>query len=293
MSVKSTTNSIELQQKRLALKTLGAELTKRACEGIGLSLWEARVLREEVEDVYFSNELLGRYRENTLCYSCVSYTEPAGKPIKDCNMTTVHLLLLDPEDEQCLPGNGKTASVVRRQRKMMRITLEAKEQGGLLSQEDLATLLMSDVRTIRRDVQQLKEEGLTVPTRGTVKDIGPGVTHKEQAIRLWIEGKEPTEVATAIHHSIRATEIYLEKFKRVAYLRTKGCTVHETARIVGMSIASTHTFVDIFDGHKTKPSFKNRLEDINLIGKDYNLTEGQKKDLLMSMTPSKAWRKNV
>ena len=40
-------------------------------------------------------------------------------------------------------------------------------------------------------------------TRGTVNDIGPGVTHKGIAIRLWLDGKEPTEVALIIHHSLK------------------------------------------------------------------------------------------
>jgi len=37
---------------------------------------------------------------------------------------------------------------------------------------------MCDSRTIRRDVKNLKEKGIIVPTRGTEKDIGPGVTHR-------------------------------------------------------------------------------------------------------------------
>ena len=89
---------------------------------------------------------------------------------------------------------------------MMRICDEAREQGGLLSQEDLGELLMCDVRTVRRDVAALRKSGVVLPTRGTVKDIGPGVTHKGIAVRLWLEGKEPTEVARHIHHSLKATE---------------------------------------------------------------------------------------
>ena len=95
----------------------------------------------------------------------------------------------------------------------MRIASEAKDQGGLLSQEDLSVLLICDVRTIRRDIQALKAKGIVIPSRGTIKDIGPGVTHREIAVRLWLEDKEPVEIKNHINHHIKSVESYLEKFK--------------------------------------------------------------------------------
>ena len=174
---------------------------------------------------------------------------------------------------------------------MLRICDEAREQGGLLSQEDLAKLLMSDVRTIRRDIAELKRQGIIVPTRGTVKDIGPGVTHKEIAIRLWLEGQEPTEVARRIHHSIKATENYLEKFKRVAYLRReKGFSEFEISRTVGISTAATKTFLSIYDEFRGKALFDMRMEEINLVGKAYNLAEDEKKESAMSKNSTSSKR---
>ena len=117
-------------------------------------------------------------------YSCVSITKPPGKPIKDCQMVTVTLTILHDEDTT----KDKDASIETRWRRLLRICDEARKQGGLLSQEDLSKLLMGDVRTIRRDIAEPKTVGITVPARGTIKDIGPGVTHKEIAIRLWLEG---------------------------------------------------------------------------------------------------------
>lgn len=111
----------------------------------------------------------------------------------------------------------------------------------------------------------------------------PGVTHKEIAIRLWLEGQEPTEVARRIHHSIKATENYLEKFKRVAYLRReKGFSSFEISRTVGISTAATETFLSIYDEFKGKALFDMRMEEINLAGKAYNLAGGEKKESAMS-----------
>jgi DeoR/GlpR family transcriptional regulator of sugar metabolism len=40
---------------------------------------------------------------------------------------------------------------------------EALDQDGLLTQEDLAVLICSSRRTIRRDIKELKELGIDVP----------------------------------------------------------------------------------------------------------------------------------
>lgn len=279
----NTLSDREMQAQRLKIKQLGQQMQNLAAAGTGISAWEARELVNVIEEVYFSDPDLKILLPGQLKYSCVRTNEPAGKPIKECQMVTVTLTLLHDEDTTGLPYKDKDASIETRWRRLLRVCDEAREQGGLLSQEDLSKLLMSDVRTIRRDIAELKTIGITVPTRGTVKDIGPGVTHKEIAIRKWLEGKEPTEVARAIHHSLKATENYLEKFKRVVYLRReKGFTEFEISRTVGISSAAVKTFVAIYDDLKNKALFALRMEEINLSGKAYNLAEGEKKDSLMS-----------
>lgn len=44
-------------------------------------------------------------------------------------------------------------------------------QGLLLTQEDLAHISENDVRSVRKDIKELKAEWLMVPTRGQQKDI--------------------------------------------------------------------------------------------------------------------------
>ena len=75
-----------------------------------------------------------------------------------------------------------------RKHKILRMASEALDQDGLLTQEDLAVLLCSSRRTIRRDVKELKQQVIDVPTRGTLQDIGPGVTHKSKVVKMWLEG---------------------------------------------------------------------------------------------------------
>lgn len=275
----NTLSDREMQAQRLKIKERSQQMQNLATAGTGISPWEAKELVNVIEEVYFNDRELKTLLPGQMKYCCVKSTESAGKAIQDSMLVSVILTLLHDEDTVNLTYEDKDASIETRWRRILRICDEAREQGGLLSQEDLAKLLMCDKRTIRRDIAALKELEIIVPTRGTVKDIGPGVTHKGIAIRKWLEGKEPTEVAHAIHHSLKATENYLEKFKRVVYLRReKGFTLFEISRTVGISSAATQTFIDIYEENKDKAFFTNRMEEINICGKIFNLSEGEKKD---------------
>jgi DNA-binding CsgD family transcriptional regulator len=253
-----------------------------AVEGTGLSPWEAEVLIESIDEVYFSDPELKGLNAGQLKYSCVSADEGAGKPLSACRMTTVMLTLIDAEDRHELPPSGKLASVHRRQRKIMRLTDEAREQGGLLTQEDLAAILDTDVRTVRRDIRDLDQAGVTVATRGQQKDIGPGVSHRGAAIRLWLEGKEPVEIARQIKHSIKAVENYLEKFKRVAYLRRRNFDDYQIALTVGMSVSAVKTYVQIYTDSASRTFLKSRMEEMELVGQQNYFAQDEKKDSTLS-----------
>lgn len=274
---KCSTPSLDAQVSRLEIKTQLQQLQIAAEHGAGLSPWEASALTEIVDEIFFQSSDALTYCSGQLKYSCVKISEPAGKPLDQCGMVTVRLTLFSKEDRRELPSDACQYCADLRRRRMMRICDEAREQGGLLSQEDLGELLMCDVRTVRRDVAALRKSGVVLPTRGTVKDIGPGVTHKGIAVRLWLEGKEPTEVARHIHHSLKATEAYIEKFKRVAYLVVKGLTLHEIARVVGMSTASVCTFKELYSEFKNLPGYKCRKEEIGICGHEFWQAEAEKK----------------
>lgn len=81
-----------------------------------------------------------------IVHPAVSNREPAGKPIKDCQTVPVHLTLLHPADAEVQHQHG---TVQARAVKLYRLCCEAREQGGLLSYEDLAVLLCIDVSTVK------------------------------------------------------------------------------------------------------------------------------------------------
>ena len=117
----------------------------------------------------------------------IAASEPAGKPLSECEMKTAVVTLdAGKEDAEIQSAYGLAAL---RQARLARITHEAWDQGVALTQEDVAfKLLNCGVRTVRRDIKALATRGVVVPTRGQQKDIGPGVSHRVETVRLYIVG---------------------------------------------------------------------------------------------------------
>jgi len=259
----ATQNRSECQE-RLRVKTQDQRLVNLAVQGTGISPWEAGVLVEVVKEVYFSEAADRPLRAGQMRYECVAAGEGAGKALERCQLVGVVLTLQDPEDQEI--GRQQGHEAMRRQR-MGRITEEAREQGGLLSQEDLAQLLCCDVRTIRRDIKWLREQcEIVVATRGQQKDIGPGVTHRAIALRNGLQGQEPVEVARQINHSLKAVERYIQHFSRVVFLWRKQFHPLQIALTVGISAASVQTYLELYQDYRDKSYFRRRMEEIDVIG---------------------------
>ena len=253
------------QDRRIRFKNQDQLMIVRAMEGAGLSRWEAGVLPDLVKELYFGHPTDRPLRTGQMRYECVAEGEGAGKPIHQCRMATVVLSLVDHDEDRPIQA-GEGPEGLRRAR-ILRLTAEAREQGGLLSQEDLSVLLACDVRTVRRACADIRAKtGAAVPTRGTVEDIGPGVTHKAIAVRHWMAGKEPLAVAQAICHTLRSTERYLQTFMRVVYLHRKQFSPTEIALTVGISTAAVATYLDLYREYVPKPEFQRRWTEIDLVG---------------------------
>lgn len=290
---KRSTSSRESQDQRMAMKRQSARMLTEAMVGAGLSKWEAEALVSSVEEVYFSAPELAPVRDGQMRYSCVRGDEGPGKPLSACRKVSVTLTLLYPEDRKNLRGFGDKGgmSAEVRQRQISRIVEEAREQGGLLTQEDLSALLMCDPRTIRRDIQDLKQRGFILPTRGQQQDIGPGVSHRALAVGKWLEGREPVEIARLIRHSVASVENYLEKFKRVAWLSREKCfNAFEIAMTVGMSVVSTRTYLELCAQYGDTPQFAQRMQDIQAVGQAFYTAQDEKKHSKCATASNTTWR---
>jgi hypothetical protein len=261
--IKRTDKAQVEQAQRLRIKTQEQQLAKLAVEGAGLSPWEATELVEIVKEVYFSEPQDIPIRSGQMYYECVATSEGAGKPLKECRLVRVVLTIHEPDDIEV--GNKSGADGLRRHC-ILRFTEEAREQNGLLSQEDLARLLHCDVRTIRRDVAEFRKNEIVVATRGQQKDIGPGVSHRGVAIRHWIEGDDTPLIAQKIKHTLTAVERYIQTFARVVFLEQKQFDLFATALTMHISVSGVKTYRAILDEHRYRPEFKRRLQELEIIG---------------------------
>ena len=277
----NSSDRAQQQVDRLAIKTQDQRMLTEVVRGAGVSPWEARVVVDTLHEIYFREPGTGPLRSGQIRYECLRATEGAGKRLKECALTSVVLSLVDPEDIKIRADMLK----LRRQ-KLARLAEQAKEQGGLLTQEDLAQLLCCDVRTIRRDIKALKALGVIIPTRGQQKDIGPTVTHKGQAVRHWLEGKEPQEVARAINHTLSAVERYLQHFSRVVFLAGMGFARLQIAFTIGISSATVGSYLELYQQFKNSEGFKHRLAELKAIGEAHYQGGDDKKGVLSPATES-------
>jgi hypothetical protein len=225
-----------LRQGRLAAKTRESLFRRKIEQGANCAPFVSKAILQTVKEVFpiDPEDEAAQLGLGRLKLLVVAAEEPAGKSLEECQKVPV-VLTLDAakEDAEVRAWQGVTG--LRRTR-ILRLAVEAREQGGLLSYEDLAyRLLNCGLRTLVRDVARLRQEGLVVPTRGQQHDIGRGQTHRVQAVRLFLEGHEPMEIARRLYHAISSIENYLTTFGRVVLLANKGYGDDEIAFILRRS----------------------------------------------------------
>lgn len=122
------------------------------------------------------------------------------------------------EDREIEEAHGR---VGLRQSRVQRLLSEAIEQGAMASQEDVAKALQVTVRTIKRDFEMLQKRGVYLPTRGHLKGVGRGQTHKAQIVGRWLQGETYDQVAHHTRHSLSCVQRYVQNFVRVVSLHRK------------------------------------------------------------------------
>jgi hypothetical protein len=137
-----------------------------------------------------------------------------------------------PADAAVLAQEGRLGV---RQGRILRLVDEALEQGGVLTEEDLARVLHVTSRTIERDIGDLKAAGHVVQTRGQVKGAGRGQTHKVRIIELWLDRQGYDRIALWAHHSVQSIKRYIAPFQRVVTLHRAGTALAQIAFLVGIS----------------------------------------------------------
>ena len=200
-------------------------------------------------------------REGQIEVTVIGIEERSGKVIEKMEKKKVRLTIDNGiEDIEILKEYGR---ISLRQIKIERITDEAIEQGGVLSQEDLSKYLGCTVRTIQRDIKAIKKKGIEVVTRGYLHNIGRGQTHKVKIIGMYLDGKTYSEIKLTARHSVGAIKRYLESFTKVLMAQSKGIYERkEISAVTGISDGLVKQYLELIRQSKKDKTRSENLKDL-------------------------------
>ena len=212
-------------------------------------------------------------KEGQIEVTVIEIEQKAGQVIEKLEKKKVRLTIDNGiEDIEVIKGYGL---ISLRQIKIERITEEAIEQGGVLSQEDLGKYLGCTVRTIQRDIKQIKKKGIEVVTRGYLHNIGRGQTHKVKIIGLYFDGQTYSEIKLSTKHSVGAIKRYLGSFVKVLMSQSRGIYGTKDISIVtGISEVLVKQYAELIRESKKD---KTRRENLKQLVERSSYREGIKK----------------
>jgi len=276
--IESTAIRKQQEEARLSLRNSASEFEQIIAEGTNCSRFEAEIISRKAQEVFHLGDYahINRPQAGQLIWKAISSTEPPGKPLKECLFREILITFYNFNDDLAVKKEYGLAALRRQQ--ILRMTAEAVDQGTLLTQEDLSSILGSDIKTIRTDIKKAQEElDILVPTRGNKLDIGPGITHREKAVEKFILGKNAVEIARDMKHSLRAVERYIHTFSRAVYCQRQVRNTLKTAMIVGISVPLLNKYLDLHAKYLKDSMYKARLEEIEATGGQFWKTDIAKK----------------
>jgi DNA-binding Lrp family transcriptional regulator len=246
-------------QDRLAVKTPEAAFLHILQEEFRFSPRVSRELLSAAQEMLVGSTPASAVRPGQVRVVVTSLKAPFGPSLAETDKVEVTLTVeAGAEDGEVKRREGTEG--LRRGR-VLRLVEEALEQGGVLTQEDLARVLGVDVRTTRRDIRALKEEGHLIRTRGFVKGVGRGQTHKVRIIELWLDREGYDKIARWVHHSPQSIQRYVSTFLRMVILERQGTPVKEIAFLTQSSERLVRDYLGVYEAAMREPHRREKLEE--------------------------------
>jgi len=201
-------------------------------------------------DQFFLSKEFVRSGQLVLTAVCESDRPKVGKKMVNTKLKPITVnLFTDKEIHDWISGTGK------RQLKMMRLSrilTEAFEQGGVLSLGDLSLVQLCCPQTAGRYVHAVENESnLVLPYRGTVHDLGRGVTHKAEIVDMYLQGMATPDIGKKTDHSEEACDNYIRGYRRVALLHQR-FNPEDIPFLSGMSPSLVNEYVKLGEKYKWK-----------------------------------------
>lgn len=168
-----------------------------------------------------------------------------GRSLKDTDLISITLTIFAPEDIEALKDPTLSFSD-RLKIRIKRLLKEAYSQGAVLSQMDLEALLSAQPGLIQGLLKKINNEEGTLPTRGTVHDLGRTLTHKKEIINLRRAGYLAPEIARKTKHDIKSVDRYLKAYEKVKTLHEKtSFSTEEISVLTGLSLSLVKEYIEI------------------------------------------------
>jgi len=241
--------------KRLQAKTQFFRFINRLNSHYNLSLAASELLSREILDEV-ANSHKEALKDGQIWYTAIHKDEPAGKALSKCRKVRIKLTLQLPEDLETNDTRSLKYVLV------LRLPWEAIDQDGTLTIEDLSRILFTSEKTIRRLLAEHRANGFFIPIRGYYKDIGPGTTHKSQAIRLFLKGYSPSKIANYLAHSISSIERYLNDFCIVMMGIDEGYNAARISRNSKLSERLVKEYEALYKEYSDNPDYQVRINQL-------------------------------
>ncbi len=231
---------------RQEIKTSEGEFIHELLNSYELSIKLSEQILQSAKEILLREGLL---KEGQIEVRVIEIEERAGKTIEKMHKKKV-ILTIDSGKED-IGSRKEFGRIGLREIRIQRITQEALEQEGVLSQEDLSRYLSCDVRTIRRDIESIKKRGIEVITRGVLHNIGRGQTHKKKIIGLYLDGYFYADIKIRTHHSLGAIKRYIQEFTKVYMSIERGIKEeNEISTVTGISLNLIRQYKEILQESK-------------------------------------------
>jgi hypothetical protein len=264
MEVKMIQNTALQKWHRLQQKHLNQQFLNEMVRGLECSPFEAKAILNMVYQVYAPYfETSPTLKPGQILFQVVS-CETSPNTHLDEGQHVLVTLTLDAGEEDLLIRKQHGVIGLRHHR-LQRVCHEAFQQGGLLTIEDVAIRLFNcGERTLSRDLARLQQQGIILPLRSTVKDMGRAISHRSLIVKEWLAGKEYSEISKTTHHSIASVKNYVSKFKRVVALVKDG---HEPQTIAFLVKLSKPLVQEYYALYQTCDSVAHRAQELEDLSK--------------------------
>lgn len=246
--------------KRLEQKTTEGEFIYEMENSFELSPKLSEQILLTAKTILIRGETL---QEGQIEVIALDISEKSGKSITESKKKKVKITIDDGlSDEEVKIQFGRSEL---RRIKLQRITGEALEQDGVFSQEDLSKILNCSIRTIKRDISEIRKRGIEVITRGVLHNIGRGQTHKVKIIEMYLDGRTYSEIRQNLKHSVGSIKRYLSSFAKVLLCyKRRIYTKREISQLTGLSENLSGEYLELIRESKKDKIRKANMDELAL-----------------------------